>query len=113
MISRASTPFRFANDDLSTPMRDILTGPGAVEGVNSKATAALGDKQAAHRMHLGNKARQCGLAPVFIIGQAKQARAMGDHFAILIRRAIWRPRTAPRRRLTDGRGSWILVALGL
>lgn len=58
---------------------------GAKVLILDEPTAALGVKEAAHVLRIVLKARQKGIAVIFITHQVVHALTVGDHFAVLIR----------------------------
>ena len=61
---------------------------GARVLILDEPTAALGVKQASHVLRIVLEARKRGLAVIFITHQVTHAKAVGDHFAVLIRGAL-------------------------
>ncbi len=61
---------------------------GARVLILDEPTAALGVKQATHVLRVVNEAKKRGLAVIFITHPVMHAKAVGDHFAVLIRGSI-------------------------
>jgi simple sugar transport system ATP-binding protein len=77
---------------------------GARVLILDEPTAALGVKQASHVLRIVNEAKKRGLAVIFITHQVMHAKAVGDHFAVLIRGSIaadFRKGEKTREEITD------------